>query len=57
MKEAYEKSLRKIKELPRILAVAEWNKIAIKEDVLTTESLKYISKKSFIKICREVRAN
>ena len=42
MKEYFEKSLQRIKQLPR-MTEKEWNKIAYKENLLSSESMKYIS--------------
>mgnify|MGYP001859538152 CR=1 FL=1 len=55
MHDFYMKSLRKIKELPRILTEKEYNQIAKEEDLLSSESLKFISKKNFSQLCREIR--
>lgn len=57
MKKSYKKSLQMIKELPKIISKKEWNRYAIQNNVLTAESLKYISNKSFYELCKEVRAN
>ena len=57
MKKMYQKSLRKMRELPKIISKKEWNRYAIQNNVLTAESLKYISNKSFNELCKEVRAN
>lgn len=57
MKELYQKSLQMIKELSKILTEKEWDKYAIQNNVLTAESLRYISNKSFNELCKEVRAN
>lgn len=57
MKKMYQKSLRKMSELPKILSKKEWNRYAIQNNVLTAESLRYISNKSFYELCKEVRAN
>lgn len=57
MKKLYKKSLQMIKELPKIISKKEWNRYAIQNNVLTAESLKYISNKSFNELCKEVRAN
>ena len=46
-----------IKELPKILSKKEWDKYAIQNNVLTAESLRYISNKNFNELCKEVRAN
>ena len=57
MQEAYEKAIQKIKELKEIVTVKEWNKIAIKENLLSSESIKYISGKDFNRLQKEVRAS
>ena len=57
MKSAYEKSLQMIKE-NNIKDIKEYNKLAKKETLLSTESLKYISQtrnfKKIIKLAKEV---
>ena len=55
MHDFYMKSLQKIKELPRILNEKEYNKLAMEEGLLSSESLKFISKKKFKQLCKEVR--
>ncbi len=55
MKQYYEKSLQKIKELSRILTEKEWNEIAYKENLLSSESIKYISNMKFEDVCMEVK--
>ena len=55
MHDFYMKSLQKIKELPRILTETEYNRIAMEEGLLSSESLKFISKKKFRQLCKEVR--
>lgn len=55
MHDFYMKSLQKIKELPRILSETEYNRIAMEEGLLSSESLKFISKKKFRQLCKEVR--
>lgn len=57
MKELYQKSLRKMRELPKIISKKEWDKYAIQNNVLTAESLRYISNKNFNELCKEVRSN
>lgn len=57
MKKSYKKSLQMIKKLPKILSKKEWDKYAIQNNVLTAESLRYISNKNFNELCKEVRAN
>lgn len=55
MHDFYMKSLRKIKELNKLPSEKEYNRIAMQENLLSSESLKFISKKNFSKLCREVR--
>lgn len=55
MKEYFEKSLQKIKELPKVLTEAEWNILANEENYLSSESLKYISGMKFCDLCKSVR--
>ena len=57
MQEFYEKSLQKIKKLPRPLKEKEWNKLAYKEGYLTTESLSYISGMSFNELYYNLRTS
>lgn len=56
MKEAYNKTLQKIKETKNMSA-REWNEIAKKENLLSSESLKYIHQKNFRALCEEIRNN
>lgn len=56
MKEYFEKSLQRIKQLPR-MTEKEWNKYAVENNLLSSISLKYISGKNFTTLCKEVRAN
>ncbi len=55
MHDFYMKSLQKIKELKRLPSEKIYNQIAKEEGLLSSESLKFISKKNFSKLCREVR--
>ena len=55
MHDFYMKSLQKIKELPRLITETEYNQIAKEEGLLSSESLKFISKKKFRQLCKEVR--
>ena len=55
MHDFYMKSLQKIKELPRILTETEYNRIAMEEGLLSSESLKFKKKKKFRQLCKEVR--
>ena len=55
MHDFYMKSLQKIKELNRLPSEKEYNRIAMQENLLSSESLKFISKKNFSQLCREIR--
>lgn len=55
MKEFYEKSIQMIKELKLKLTEREYNTLAFKYNLLSSESLKYITQeKDFNKIIRNV---
>lgn len=56
MKKEYEKAIQKIKELSEPVSIKEWNKIAKEEGLLSSESIKYIAKKDFITLQKEIRA-
>ena len=51
----YNQALKKIREMKKKVSVKEWNQIAKEENLLSTESLKYISKKSFKDLIDQVR--
>lgn len=55
MHDFFEKSLQKIKELKRLPSEKKYNQIAKEEGLLSSESLKFISKKNFSQLCREIR--
>lgn len=57
MQEAYLKAIQKIKEQKEILTEKEWNKIAKEENLLSAESIKYISGKELLELQKEVRAS
>ena len=57
MEKYYEKAMQKMKSLNGIVSEKEWNDIAKKENLLSSESIKYISKKDFITLQKEVRAS
>lgn len=54
MKEAYEKSLRMIKE-NNITNIKDYTILAKKENLLSATSLEYISRKEFNNLIKEVR--
>ena len=53
----FEKAIRRIKELVKPVTIKEWNKIAMQENLLCAESLKYISQMDFPTLQEEVRAS
>ena len=57
MQEAYRKAIQKIKEQKEILTEKQWNAIAKEENLLSAESIKYISGKELIELQKEVRAS
>lgn len=57
MEKEYLKAIQKIKNLKEILTEKEWNAIAKEEDLLSAESIKYISQKDFNILQKEVRAS
>lgn len=57
MENEYEKAIQKIKELSEPVSIKEWNKIAKEEGFLSSESIKYISKRDFITLQKEMRAS
>ena len=54
MKQAYEKSLQKIKE-KNISNIKEYTALAKKENLLSATSLEYISRKSFDNLVMELK--
>ena len=57
MKEYFEKAIQKMKNLNESISEKEWNKIAKEEGLLSSESMKYISKKDFTTLQIEVKAS
>lgn len=57
MEKEYLKAIRRIKELAKPVSIKEWNKIAMQENLLCAESLKYISQMDFVTLQEEVRAS
>lgn len=47
MKTYYEKSLQKIKEIGKVLTKSQYNKIAKEYNLLSSESMEYISQSKF----------
>lgn len=57
MQEAYSKAIQKMKNLKEVLTEKQWNAIAKEENLLSAESIKYISGKELIELQKEVRAS
>ena len=57
MEKEYLEAIQKIKELSKPISIKEWNKIAMQENLLCAESLKYISQMDFPTLQEEVRAS
>ena len=57
MEKYYERAIQKMKELKENITKKEWNKIAKKENLLSSESIKYISQRDFNTLQKEVRAS
>lgn len=57
MEKEYLEAIQKIKNMRKVVSVSEWNKMAKKENLLSTESLKYISGRDFKTLQMEVRAS
>lgn len=55
MKEEYERALQKIKELKKVVSPKEWNRIAKEENLLSSETIKYIAQKDFHTLQAELR--
>lgn len=56
MKEEYEKALQKLKELKKRVSPKEWNQIAKEENLLSSETIKYIAQKDFHTLQAELKA-
>lgn len=54
MKEFYEKSLQEIRDIGGVLSRKRWNELAMEKNLLSTESLKYISGMEFEELCLQV---
>lgn len=57
MKEYFEKAIQRMKSLEKTVSEKEWNRIAKDDNLLSSESIKYISKKDFDTLQKEVRAS
>lgn len=57
MEKEYLKAIQKIKNLSKPISIKEWNKIAMEENLLCAESLKYIAQTDFVTLQKKVRAS
>lgn len=57
MEKYFKQAMQKMKSLKETVSEKEWNNIAKEENLLSSESIKYISKKDFITLQEEVRAS
>lgn len=55
MNKEYNQALEKIQKLNRKVSVKEWNKIAKQENLLSSKSLRFLSKRDFYALSTEVR--
>lgn len=53
----YLKVIQRIKEIGKPISIKEWNAIAMQENLLCAESLKYIAQTDFITLQEEIRAS
>lgn len=51
MKEFYEKSLQEIRNIGGVLSKKRWNELAVKKNLLSSESLEYISGMEYEVLC------
>ena len=56
-KKEYLKAIQRIKEIGKPISIKEWNAIAMQENLLCAESLKYIAQTDFITLQEEIRAS
>ncbi len=57
MEKYFKQAIQRMRSLKETVSEREWNSIAKKENLLSSESIKYISKKDFITLQKEVRAS
>lgn len=56
-KKEYLKAIQRIKEIGKPISIKEWNAIAMQENLLCAESLKYIAQIDFVTLQEEIRAS
>lgn len=57
MEKYFKQAMQRMRSLKEIVSENEWNDIAKRENLLSSESIKYISKRDFITLQKEVRAS
>lgn len=57
MEKEYLEAIQRIRSLKEIVSEKEWNDIAREENLLSSESIKYISQRDFNTLQKEVRAS
>lgn len=57
MEKYFKQAIQRMRSLEKTVSEMEWNSIAKKENLLSSESIKYISKRDFITLQKEVRAS
>lgn len=53
----FEKAIQRLKEIGKPISIKQWNKIAMQENLLCAESLKYIAQTDFVTLQKKVRAS
>lgn len=57
MEKYFKQAIQRMRSLEKTVSEMEWNSIAKKENLLSSESIKYISKRDFITLQKEMRAS
>lgn len=57
MEKYFKQAMQRMRSLKEIVSENEWNDIAKRENLLSSESIKYISKRDFITLQKEMRAS
>lgn len=57
MEKYFKQAIQRMRSLEKTVSEMEWNSIAKKENLLSSESIKYISKRDFNILQKEVKAS
>ena len=57
MEKHFKQAIQRMRSLEKTVSEMEWNSIAKKENLLSSESIKYISGRDFNTLQKEVRAS